>query len=72
MLLADCIPLFQSERETKASLSTEVIQERKDLVSYIKSISEVFEVRAVAYHDIGTFSANKKNHTTDRNSSNLY
>ena len=45
MLLADCVTLFNG-----SNIST---QAKNDLISYIKSIGEVAEVKAVAYHDIG-------------------
>ena len=45
MLLADCVTLFNA-----SDIST---QAKKDLINYIKSIGEVAEVKAVAYHDIG-------------------
>lgn len=44
MLLADCVTIFNNDEIPS--------QEKKDLTIYIKSLSEVVEVRAVAFHDI--------------------
>mmetsp|Transcript_44562 Transcript_44562/g.59131 ORF Transcript_44562/g.59131 Transcript_44562/m.59131 type:complete len:82 (+) Transcript_44562:1120-1365(+) len=45
MLLADCVTVF-SDRALWPKAS------KQELISYIKSVAEVAEVRAVAYHDI--------------------
>jgi len=44
-MLADCVPMFSNgEGWLEGS--------KDELISYVKSISEVCEVRAVAYHDV--------------------
>ena len=58
MLLADCVTLFSQESGSDADLSD--ISSRRALMDYVKSIGEVCEVRAVAYHDINRLEARKK------------
>ena len=58
MFLADCVTVFND-------LGDEKKQAKADLVSYIKSVGEVCEVRAVAYHDIANSSSSSQ-------TSNLY
>ena len=53
MLLADCVPLLSSGEEASKSWTEEL---KKELISYVKSLAEVAEVRAVAYHDIASVS----------------
>lgn len=45
MLLADCVAHFNDEVVMAP-------EQRKQLVSYVKSIGEIAEVRAIAYHDV--------------------
>lgn len=54
MLLADCVPLFSSGDKANQGWTTESKQE---LISYVKSVAKVPEVRAVAYHDLAAVSA---------------
>ena len=46
MLLADCVTIFNGNGVSK--------EEKRNLLSFIKSLGEVVEVRAVAYHDIAS------------------
>lgn len=57
MLLADCVPLLSSDEKSRQAWTPELKQE---LISYVKSMAEVAEVRSVAYHDIAAVSAAHK------------
>ena len=62
MLLADCVTIFGDEAQWPHSA-------RKELISYVKSVAEVAEIRAVAYHDIAVASTEA---SKDIAKSNLY
>ena len=51
MLLADCVTLMNNNLGTSTSDSS-TAQSKQDLIEYLKSIGEVCEVKAVAYHDL--------------------
>ena len=55
MLLTDCIAIFKS-KETGEPLSQHTVQERDDLVQYIKFFGEVIDIKSIAYHDIAQLS----------------
>ena len=65
MMLADCVPLFAQQAEAGD------LEARRDLVKYVKSIGEVGEVRAVAYHDLASLSQ-PSTETETTVTSNLY
>ena len=67
MLLADCIPLFSGDENSKTAVA-----EHEDLIKYIKSIGEVFEIRAVAYRDVSSLTNTDSEPRFLDNSSNLY
>ena len=62
MLLADCVTIFGDEAQWPQNA-------RKELISYVKSVAEVAEIRAVAYHDIAVASTEA---SKDIAKSNLY